>query len=299
MRMKKPLPLALLLCATLLLAGVPPAGSQGAVRQELLERINAERSRAGAPPLRLSRVLTGVAQRHVEEIEERGTLRTGSSEAMQDRIERAGYDARQWTESLATTQSSPAALLREWSQRDRNTYRQLLDPDYRDLGIGVGRLKGSPLYAFLYAVPQSEAFNRETAHLRDVQAARAEMLAKVNAIRRREGLEPLRADSELQKAAQAHAQDMLERGYFEHRSPSGTTVRERSRAAGYDWRTIGENIAEGQQSVEEVMDTWMRSPGHRRNILSPQFEELGVGLAVGHGRGGWRILWVQNFGTPR
>ena len=58
-------------------------------------------------------------------------------------------------------------------------------------------------------------------------------------------------------------------------------MRERSRADGYDWRAIGENIAEGQFSVAEVMDTWMHSPGHRRNILDPGFKELGVGLALG------------------
>jgi uncharacterized protein YkwD len=92
---------------------------------------------------------------------------------------------------------------------------------------------------------------------------------------------------------------MLRRGYFEHKSPDGTTVRERSKAAGYNWRSIGENIAEGQLSVAEVVDTWMNSPGHRRNLLDPGFRELGVGLALGNGRGGYRVLWVQNFGTPR
>ena len=76
-------------------------------------------------------------------------------------------------------------------------------------------------------------------------------------------------------------------------------MRERARAAGYDWRAIGENIAEGQLSVAEVMETWMNSPGHRRNILEKGFKELGVGLALGRSGDGYQVEWVQTFGTPR
>jgi len=92
---------------------------------------------------------------------------------------------------------------------------------------------------------------------------------------------------------------MLARRYFAHESPKGETVRERSRAAGYDWRAIGENIAEGQLSVNEVMDTWMHSPPHRKNILDPNYKELGVGLALGRSGNDWKVEWVQTFGTKR
>ncbi|HEX6862172.1 MAG TPA: CAP domain-containing protein, partial [Thermoanaerobaculia bacterium] len=135
--------------------------------------------------------------------------------------------------------------------------------------------------------------------LRDLDRVRSEMLAQVNAQRRKAGASPLKLDQDLQEAAQAHAQDMLARGYFAHKSPSDTPVRERARSAGYDWRTIGENIAEGQLSAGEVMRTWMNSPGHRRNILDPNFRELGVGLALGRSGSGYRVLWAQAFGTAR
>jgi uncharacterized protein YkwD len=92
---------------------------------------------------------------------------------------------------------------------------------------------------------------------------------------------------------------MLARHYVAHESPEGKTVRERASAAGYDWRAIGENIAEGQLSVSEVMDTWMHSPGHRRNILDPNYRELGVGLALGRSGDGWQVEWVQTFGARR
>lgn len=300
--MTQTVPLALTLATALLLASPPGADPQTDVRRELLQRINAERTRAGAPPLQLSRPLTAVAQQHAEEVAARGTLDQppSSSDAVSGQIRRTGYQAREWTESLQMTGRTPADLLAEWSRNDLGTWRKLLDPAVRDLGIGVGRLRGTPLYSFLYAVPQAEAFRRETAHLRDVAAVRKEMLERVNAVRRREKLAPVRSNPKLDQAAQGHAADMLRRGFFDHRNPDGELVRDRATAAGYTWRKIGENIAEGQLSVDEVMKTWMNSPGHRRNILEPDFEELGIGLVVGQGpRGGYRVVWAQNFGTPR
>ncbi|HEX3127536.1 MAG TPA: CAP domain-containing protein, partial [Thermoanaerobaculia bacterium] len=179
-----------------------------------------------------------------------------------------------------------------------SSFRSLMDPEYKDLGIGLSRLGNTPLYSFLFAVPQSEHFERETADLREREEVRQEMLASVNAARRKAGLRPLTANSLLDKAAQRHAEDMLKRGYFAHQSPSGTTVRERARSAGYEWHSIGENIAFGQTSVDEVMETWLNSPGHRKNILTSAFTELGVGLAMGLGPDGkYQIYWVQNFGS--
>jgi len=62
---------------------------------------------------------------------------------------------------------------------------------------------------------------------------------------------------------------------------------------------IGENIAEGQGSVAEVMEGWMKSPSHREHILSLSFKEIGMGVAFGHNGRGWEVVWVQVFGTPR
>lgn len=295
--------LAPLLAVTLLLLpGHPPARAQGdaqALRRELFDLINEARREAGVQPLRLSEPLTRAAQWHAGEISRQGRLQAGSPEAMRERIERAGYDAHSWTENISASSGRPETVLRNWRRGDSGTFRKLLDPEVRDLGIGLDRLRGTPLYTFLYAVPQGDYFTRATRGLRDLERIRAEMLARVNAERRRAGVSPLGSDPQLDKAAQRHAEDMLARSYFEHRSPEGKSVRERARAAGYEWRTIGENMAEGQLSVDEVMDTWMKSPGHRRNILSPDFRELGIGLALGRSKGSYRVLWAQAFGTPQ
>jgi uncharacterized protein YkwD len=280
-----------------LLAGTP-AISQADMRQDLLRLINAERSRVGSPPLRLDDSLTRAAQQHADEIARSGSFQSGSSEVMKKRIQQAGYQAHEWTENLTQSGADPAGLLRFWKSSNPSTFRDLMDARYRDIGLGVSRLEDTPLYSFLFAVPQADYFARETTDLRDPTAVRKEMLARVNAIRKKAGLGSLRLNSDLEKAAQRHAEDMLARGYFSHESPSGTTVRERSRKAGYDWAAIGENIAFGQTSVDEVIETWMDSPGHRKNILGRHFNELGIGLALGKGQDGkYQVLWVQNFGA--
>jgi uncharacterized protein YkwD len=283
-----------------LLAGALPALPQTDVRQELLRLVNAERARAGAPPLRLEGSLTRAAQQHTEELSRLGSLHGGSAADMHRRLEQTGYQAHEWTENVINSGSGLDEVVRSWKTRNPSSFRSLMDPDYRDLGIGLSRLDGMPLYSFLFAVPQADHFSRETSDLRDRRKVEEEMLARVNAARRKAGSKPLRENPLLDKAAQRHAEDMLARGYFAHQSPSGTTVRERSRAAGYDWQTIGENLAFGQTSVEEVVQTWLESPGHRRNILNPEFSELGLGLALGRGSDGkYQVLWVQNFGAPR
>jgi uncharacterized protein YkwD len=276
-------------------------GDPDTVRRELLRRINDERAKSGTPLLRLVDALNDAAQQHADEVSRQGTLRfaTGSEDSMGERIKKLGYDAHAWTESVTATNGDLASVLRSWKSQDNGTYKSLMDDDFRDLGIGVSRLRGTPLYSFLFAVPQSEFFIRATASLRDPARVRAAMLEEVNAARRKAGAPPLRTNPLLEKAAQKHAEDMLARGYFAHESPSGTTVKERSKEAGYDWRTIGENIAEGQLTVDEVMKTWLESPGHRRNILDPGFTEIGIGLALGKGKDGERrVLWVQDFGAP-
>jgi uncharacterized protein YkwD len=287
----------------LLLAGfLFPAAARGDVRQELLQLVNRERQAVGAPPLSLSAALSQVAEWHAGEIARRGKslrLPSGNTEVVGERMKQAGYDAHEWAESLQAATGDASRILRNLREGDAAIWRQLLDPQFRDLGIGLDRLDGVPLYVFLYAVPEAEHFGRQTQGLGDLAKVRAAMLAAVNAERKHAGSPPLTANARLDQAAQHHAVDMLARNYFAHESPEGHTVRERAKDAGYTWRAIGENIAEGQTSIAEVMKTWMHSPGHRRNILDRDFKELGVGLALGKGSGGYKVEWVQTFGARR
>ena len=117
-------------------------------------------------------------------------------------------------------------------------------------------------------------------------------LAAVNAERRRAGRAPLSLSPELGRVAQAHACDMAKRGYFSHTSQDGRSMSDRANRAGLPRLcAMGENIARGQRDVPSVMDGWMRSAGHRRNILDSDFSLVGFGRADGPN-------WVQLFARP-
>ncbi|GAA2543986.1 CAP domain-containing protein [Pseudonocardia hydrocarbonoxydans] len=110
-----------------------------------------------------------------------------------------------------------------------------------------------------------------------------------NAERADAGCEPLATDARLAAAAQGHAEDMAAQGYFDHVSRDGRRFDDRISAEGHP-APGGENIARGQRSAAEVVEAWMNSPGHRRNILDCDFATIGVG----HTPDGDH--WVQNFG---
>ncbi len=243
------------------------------------------------------------AQEQAEEIGRGGSTRLGrgTDAALAEKIERYGYQARIWTEGLIATTRGLHAVVSDFKQHDALAFQKLLEPACRDLGLGLASLNGMPLYILLFAVPEREAFAHDTAGLRDLRQVRAEVLGRVNAARKRAGLPPLTPDPRLDQAAERHAEDMLARSYFAHQAPDGTTVRERTRAAGYAWRAVGENIALGQMSVAEVMDSWLESREHRENILDRDFTQLGVGLTLGRDAktGEYRTLWVQCFGRPQ
>ncbi|MGW1126304.1 sigma-70 family RNA polymerase sigma factor [Streptomyces sp. NPDC002526] len=120
-----------------------------------------------------------------------------------------------------------------------------------------------------------------------------QVLALVNTERAKEGCSPVTGNDELTTAAQRHSEDMAAQDYFSHTSQDGSGPGERITAAGYRWSTYGENIAKGQRTPADVMNSWMNSPGHRANILNCSFKELGVGIQDSPDG----IVWTQDFGA--
>jgi len=107
--------------------------------------------------------------------------------------------------------------------------------------------------------------------------------------RQKNGLPALKAYPELNNVANVKAQDMNEKGYFSHTSPTYGSPFDMMRDFGITYQAAGENIAQGQQSPEEVVNAWMNSEGHRANILDNKFTHIGVGFEeTGH-------EWVQMF----
>lgn len=122
-----------------------------------------------------------------------------------------------------------------------------------------------------------------------------EVIALANTRREKAGCAPLRADHRLAESAQAHADDMADRDYYEHRTPEGKDAGDRITAAGYAWSSWAENIHRGPKTPVQAMEDWMGSDGHRRHILNCAFKDIGVGVTL-TANGPW---WVQNFGTRR
>jgi uncharacterized protein YkwD len=119
-----------------------------------------------------------------------------------------------------------------------------------------------------------------------------QVLALVNVERSAAGCAPVTADPDLAAVARAHSADMRDRGYFSHDAPGGVSPWDRAEAAGISTMRA-ENIAQGQRDAAAVMAAWMKSPGHRENILDCDLRTLGVGVAQGSG-GPW---WTQDFGV--
>ncbi len=120
-----------------------------------------------------------------------------------------------------------------------------------------------------------------------------QILILVNAERKKAGVEPLTLSTEVSSVAQVKADDMAKNGYFDHNSPTYGSPFTMLSDFGVTYRTAGENIAKGQQSAEAVMNAWMNSSGHKANILSPNFKQLGVGYSANNGS----PVWVQMFIT--
>ena len=110
---------------------------------------------------------------------------------------------------------------------------------------------------------------------------RASVLCLVNETRAEHGLPALQQDPRLQAAAQQHTDDMVTNQYFAHNSRDGTRPAQRVSAAGYEWAATAENIAQGQGTPRLVVQSWMASTGHCKNILGPGFRDLGVGINPG------------------
>lgn len=106
-----------------------------------------------------------------------------------------------------------------------------------------------------------------------------EVIRLVNVQRANAGLQPLKMNWELSRVARYKSADMANKGYFSHTSPTYGTPFQMMENFGLRFTAAGENIAYGQRTPAEVMRDWMNSPGHRSNIMSGSYNEIGVGLA--------------------
>ncbi|MCF6138448.1 SafA/ExsA family spore coat assembly protein [Pseudalkalibacillus berkeleyi] len=125
-----------------------------------------------------------------------------------------------------------------------------------------------------------------------VRSIEYQVVQLVNDERAKYGLQPLQENWELSRVARYKSKDMIENNYFSHTSPTYGSPFKMIEDFGITYRSAGENIAAGQQTAEEVVNAWMNSEGHRKNILSSNYTEIGVGYAKG---GNYGHYWTQMF----
>jgi uncharacterized protein YkwD len=245
--------------------------------------------------------------------------------------ERSGYRAQATVAfHIRGPESSAIELLR------RSSCRTLMDRGLHDLGIYhrgadtylvlasvyVGPagsrapvLAGSPPPAPVSSQPPAPIISRATAPSASrapvpssasapLLAARAlELVNEVRARGTRCGersfgpVPPVKSSGTLANVALGHALDMAQHNYFEHEDLAGRSPADRVRAVGYREKLVGENIAYGPKSTEEVVQGWLDSPGHCENIMDPRFAEMGIAYAPGQAskRG---LYWVQLLAAP-
>lgn len=123
----------------------------------------------------------------------------------------------------------------------------------------------------------------------NISSYEQQVIILINNIRVKNGLSKFKTNWELSRVAQYKSQDMHDKNYFSHTSPTYGSPFDMMKSFGISYRTAGENIAKGYTTPQAVVNGWMNSSGHRANILNPSFTQIGVGYVKGGN------YWTQMF----
>ncbi|MYL51067.1 SafA/ExsA family spore coat assembly protein [Halobacillus litoralis] len=126
----------------------------------------------------------------------------------------------------------------------------------------------------------------------DIKSVESQVIDLTNQERAKNGLPALKANWQLSRVARYKSRDMANKTYFSHTSPTYGSPFDMMRDFNISYNRAAENIAAGQRTPQEVVNGWMNSPGHRKNILDPNLRQIGVGYAEG---GSYGHYWTQMF----
>ncbi|MDB5806391.1 MAG: hypothetical protein JWN73_3713 [Betaproteobacteria bacterium] len=283
------------MCACLL----PWAAAQAGQYDELAAALNAARGHGvacegrnvvAAPPLAFREALAQAAA---------GLPADGGGD-LNAALDHAGYRSRRSFLLRINGLADTAALAR---YADRSFCAALRAPDVSEIGIhqqgsGNGTVTTIVL-AFPLALPAADARDESRLSRRVLELVnQARAVARLCGKRRFAAAPPLAWDERLAAASVAYATDLARYKYLSHTGRDGSQPGLRATRAGYAWKAVGENLAAGQVSPEEVTAGWVASPGHCANLMSPAFSVMGAGYAVNpDDRMG--VYWAQLFAAPR
>ncbi len=295
--------------ALLGLAPLPAAASSSleTLEARLALHLRAARTAREVPALEAHSGLSRIAEERVRELAGRTDLGSSSGELteLERRLRRRGYAPHYWRMALVAGHLEAATIGRTRLEPD------LLRPELEHVAVSCApwtaapartpegtraKPEGQTLCLIMVAERQVRYQLRVAEPLRDLETVRQAVLAEVNRLRRSRGLAELQASTEANRAAQRHAEDMLERRFYSHQNPEGEGPRERSAAAGFSPRGVAENLAKVVTTPEDAVARWMASSGHRRNLLRRGATSHGLGVAVGIDDGEVVALWCQLLG---
>jgi len=283
---------ALLLCLPAA-AGPVDAGTGGRV----LQTLQSARREAGVPPLARRLDLDAVARERAEQLaalpQSRRLAHRG--EAVGHHLRRVGIEYRRVALHVDFNRgyTDPAAgFVTSWTGY-RKSWELAMEADFD--GIGMATAKASDGWIVLVAVLVEErpAIPRPDPPVLEVSTVEA-----VNRVRAEHGLEQLTVNPVLVEIARDHSRDMVRRGYFDHRSPAGDYVQDRVQRRSIAYSRIGENLHMSRRIADPVrtaVESWLKSRSHRKLLLSPEFRETGIGVAVDDEGA---VYFTQLFLTP-
>ncbi|KJS13943.1 MAG: hypothetical protein VR67_02530 [Peptococcaceae bacterium BRH_c8a] len=306
--------LSLLLTVAMLPSASAATGEAG--EQAVTGQINETRSNAGVSPLTVDQALSAQAMKKAQALAARGYLKDTAPIAGTSFKRSAGNSISGESWARADDASLACQLLKSIS-----FYKKvMLDKNFSRVGIGVATGNSNTLLVLVYAggstpvtvpgtgtqptptpspsptpnptpqpVPQPQPQPEQP--VQGLNADEQKMLSLVNSSRASAGLKPLQADLSLVKLARLKGQDMINKNYFSHTSPTYGSPFDMMKAAGVSYRYAGENLA-GASTVNSAHTNLMNSPGHRANILKGNFTKVGIGVVNG---GPYGKMFVQMF----
>ena len=271
---------------TLLLLLLPPGFNAAAANADLLRSLNSIRAHGCDGRDGADQALQHAAL--LDQVAEALASGRGLKEAMKD----AGYRAVQ--AAVLEVSGSEAAMGRALAD---DGCKDVTNPVYRDVGVALNDGTAWIILASPLVPPAAE----------DKRDVSRRVLGLVNEARSRsrrcgwkryDAAPALSLSETLNRAAAAHARDMADRSRLDHTGGDGSSSAERATRAGYTWRVVGENIASGQATPEQVVEEWIGSAHHCANLMSADFTEMGVAFAANSTSTGG-IYWAQVFAAPR
>lgn len=272
-----------LLCALLLLGGLAVSVESQADAISAVQLLREGGCGGSQPPAR--------ALRHIASLD-RAAEQWAIGRSLASAAQLSGYEADSTRGvHIKGAESVTIALLKQ------SGCRALTDPNFHDIGVFHRGLETWIVLGSVYVAPASaQAPILASRALRLVNDARAR--GAHCGERSFAPAPPVKLSDTLATVALGHASDMAKHNYFEHQDLAGHSPADRVRAVGYAEKLVGENIAYGPKSADEVVQGWLASPAHCENIMDPRFAEMGIAFAAGQAsrRG---LFWVQVLVAPK